>query len=72
MPGFEHGAVDDVLPDAITAGPAGATVQRRLLPDSDEWDFDVLVLDVKPGASPPEVVGGWLVWGVATATSLFF
>ncbi|KIZ01559.1 hypothetical protein MNEG_6401 [Monoraphidium neglectum] len=60
MPGFEHGAVDDVLPDAITAGPAGATVQRRLLPDSDEWDFDVLVLDVKPGASPPEVVGGWL------------
>lgn len=52
MPVFRSGKVADAAP-----GPSAApgVTQRSLLPDSEEWDFDVVVVDVKPGASPPSV-----------------
>lgn len=54
MPLFKTGGVDDAAP--APAAPGGAAVQRSLVPDSDEWDFDVMVIDVLPGQAAPSVV----------------
>ncbi|GBF96850.1 (S)-ureidoglycine aminohydrolase [Raphidocelis subcapitata] len=49
MPIFRKGAIADA--PAKESGPAGAgtSVARALLPDSDEWDLEVAVVDVRPG-----------------------
>jgi hypothetical protein len=57
MPLFRTGAVDSAA--AVPVGPAGACVERALLPDSDEWDADVVVVDVKPGFAAPAVRAHW-------------
>ena len=65
MPGFVHGAVDDVEPvleggDSDGGGSgggggsgSGGSALRPLLPDADEWDVYVAVADVRPGRAAP-------------------
>lgn len=57
MPVFKTGSVDAV--PAVPAGPPGSGVAaRHLLPEGDEWDFDVIVTDVPPGRAAGGVVKG--------------
>ena len=54
MPVFLHGPINDA--PATPIGPNDSTVWRALLPDADDWDMEVFVLDVRPGFPAPEAV----------------
>jgi hypothetical protein len=62
MPIFKHGSVEAA--PTVSVGPLGACVERALLPDSDEWDADVVVMDVKPGQAAPAIKAHWNNLGV--------
>jgi hypothetical protein len=59
MPVFHTGKVD-AAPSA--SGADGGSVTRALTPDSEEWDMDVVVVDVRPGHAAPPVVSA-RAWG---------
>ena len=49
MPIFKTGMVDAAAASPVGTGGGGGATARHLLPDGDEWDFDMIVVDVPPG-----------------------